>query len=390
MQPLRFLPLILLTAPLEGCLGLDYFFEDTAGLADVDVDVDVDTDTDSDVDIDTDTDTDVMSLDIDSIEPDYGSNGGGSSVEIRGGPFNQSVKVKFGNSEATILQVNQGIVRVQTPVTSQEGLVDVTITTNDGAGQRESGFTFWPDATGQGGAFGEVRWIQWLGQYWSTPPENEGYAWWALTEPTDEHYYHWAYAPADDTCANGYYYTNSFRNYNLGLSSTAFDVNGRRINLTDTSGQQIWETTLTQGDFVAGARYSLEEVAGSGFPTFSMQEITQAPNSFVVTNPYMDGSTPPTVGRSFPITWSGATADRIVMIVERFDSNYTSQEVITCVANNDGSFSIPSSAWSGWDSNGLVFILVGALNEGGGTFPFNNAESRVASTYFLAGGAWTQ
>jgi hypothetical protein len=81
----------------------------------------------------------------------------------------------------------------------------------------------------------------------------------------------------------------------------------------------------------------------------------------------------------------------MVIIIERLDINYNVVETISCVAINDGSFQIPSSAFSGWESNGIVMILVGALNEGGGgTFPFNNSESWVSGTNFVAGGAYTQ
>ena len=105
MPPIRLLFAALLVLPSGGCLGLDYFLEDTAFPADSDIDVDIDTDTDADADTDTDTDTDteIGSIDIDSIEPDYGSNGGGATIEIRGGPFNQSTEVKFGNATTTIL-----------------------------------------------------------------------------------------------------------------------------------------------------------------------------------------------------------------------------------------------------------------------------------------------
>jgi hypothetical protein len=234
--------------------------------------------------------------------------------------------------------------------------------------------------------------VHWLGSYWDpSPPPDSGLAWWALIQPTDEHFYHWAFSPTDDSCSSNYFYSNTLSNYNLGVSTTSFDVNGRTLTLNDTNNNQIWGKTLTPSEYVQGANYHLNEISGTGFPSFGIENITQAPSSFVVTNPYLDGSTPPTVGRSFAVTWSGATADRMVLILERLDANQNSLETLTCVARNDGSFSIPASAWSGWQAGGIVLILVGALNEGGGgTIPFNNAESRVSSTYFLAGGAWTQ
>lgn len=392
MHAYRLFLTLLIALPLEGCLGLEYFTDETGFETDLDVDVDVDTDTDVDVDTDTDTDTNVPSIDIESIEPNYGTNGGGSTVEIRGGPFDQSVNVMFGNASGDILQVNPNLLRVQTPVTSQEGLVDVTVTTENGAGNLDDGFTYWPDATGLSGAIGELRWVHWLGSYWNpSPPDDTGLLWWALIQPIDEHFYHWAFSPTDDSCSSDYFYTNSLSNYNLGVSTTSFNVNGKDLTLSDTNSNQIWEKTLTASEYVQGASYDLNEISGTGFPTFGIENITQTPGNFTVTNPYLDGSTPPTIGRSFSITWQNATADRMVIILDRMDANQNSLETVTCVARNDGSFNVPSSAWSGWQAGGIVFIFVGALNEGGGgTIPFNNAESRVSSTYFLAGGAWTQ
>ncbi|MEC7240490.1 MAG: IPT/TIG domain-containing protein [Myxococcota bacterium] len=394
MPPIRLILATLLVLPAGGCLGLDYFLEDTGLPNDTDIDVDVDTDTDADVDSDTDTDTDPQTgtIAIDSIEPNYGSNGGGTIVEIRGGPFNQSTEVKLGNAATTVLQVNQNLMRVETPVSSQEGTVDVSITNENASGSVKNGFTYWPDATGLGGAYGEIRWIRWLGDYWNGgPPESTGYAWWTLVDPTSEHFYHWAYAPADDTCSRDYFYQGTISNFNLGLSSTSLSVNNRTITLSDTSGQQIFDAELISGDFVANGNYSLDEIFPTTFPSFSVPGLATPPGNFVVSNPYLDGTMPPTVGRSFAITWSGATADRMVIIIERLDINYNVVETISCVAINDGSFQIPSSAFSGWESNGIVMILVGALNEGGGgTFPFNNSESWVSGTNFVAGGAYTQ
>ena len=394
MPPIRLIIASLLVLPAGGCLGLDYFLEDTAIPNDTDIDVDIDTDTDADVDSDTDTDTDPQTgtIEIDSVEPNYGSNGGGTIVEIRGGPFNQSTQVKLGNATTTVLQVNPNVIRVETPVSSQEGTVDVSITNENATGSVKNGFTYWPDATGMGGAYGEIRWIRWLGQYWNGgPPESTGYAWWTLVDPTSQHFYHWAYAPSDDTCSRDYFYQGSISNFNLGLNSTPISVNGRSISLTDSTGSQIFDAELTSSDFVANGTYELDEIYPTTFPSFGVSGFANPPGNLVVSNPYMDGSTPPTVGRSFAITWSGSNADRIVILIDRMDANYNVIETVSCVAINDGSFNIPSSAFSGWQSGGIVMIFVGALNEGGGgRFPFNNSESWVSGTNFVAGGAFTQ
>ena len=141
MPPIRLLLASVLVLPAGGCLGLDYFMEDTGIPGDADVDVDIDTDTDADADTDTDTDTDVPGgdIEIDSIEPDYGSNGGGTIVELRGGPFNQSTEVKFGNATASVVQVNQNTIRVETAVSSQEGTVDVSVTNENASGSLKNG-----------------------------------------------------------------------------------------------------------------------------------------------------------------------------------------------------------------------------------------------------------
>ena len=347
------------------------------------------------------------SIAIDSIEPDYGTNAGGTLVEIRGGPFNQNTQVKFGNSSGTIRQASQNLLLVETNSNSQEGLVDISVTNSNANGSEKSAFTFWSDATGMGGAYGEVAWFDLVGKYWSDVGEmDSGAAWWTLISPTSQHYYHWAFAPSDDTCATEYLYSNTMQNYNLGLYTTSLNLNGRSIYLNDVNSNQMWQADLYSGDFVNQAIYGLDEVVPTNFPSFSMQEMTQTPSSFSVTQPYLaDLLDYPVVSRSFPVSWSGANSDRMIIIAMRYELDATDsfaiQDTVSCVVSNpngSGTFYVPSSAFTSWNPydmfgdpyNQLIVLYVGALNEGGGTFPFNNSESWVSSIHFVSGVVLTQ
>ncbi len=65
-------------------------------------------------------------------------------------------------------------------------------------------------------------------------------------------------------------------------------------------------------------------------------------------------------------------------------------ETVRCAAYNDGSFTVPSSAWATWSGNQLVMVVAGVLAEGSETIPWDNSDSRVVGGYWTIGGFATR
>jgi len=55
----------------------------------------------------------------------------------------------------------------------------------------------------------------------------------------------------------------------------------------------------------------------------------------------------------------------------------------------DGSVSVPSSAWPSWPSGRQVNVMVSKLKESNTTLTFNNSESRISSLYTVMGAGFS-
>jgi len=65
-------------------------------------------------------------------------------------------------------------------------------------------------------------------------------------------------------------------------------------------------------------------------------------------------------------------------------------EEVSCVVDDDGSFTIPSSAFAGWSADAQILMLVGRVKEPSGEIPFNNARSGLVGVQWAAGAMITQ
>jgi hypothetical protein len=212
-----------------------------------------------------------------------------------------------------------------------------------------------------------------------------------MTAPNNQHFWEWAFSPTIDNCVADYAYNQPLQIYDLDVASTVFRTNNRDLTLTDPDGSGIWFKDLTNGDFVQNADYDLGEIVSADFPAFSVNQLMRTPTSFSVSQPAISGQTVPEINRSFSVQWTGSNADKIVFMLEHLTyPDYTPIDSVTCVVDNDGSFTVPGSVWSSWSAGEVVFIHVGALNEGTGSIDFNNSTARVASTYYLGGAAITR
>jgi hypothetical protein len=362
---------------LGGCLGLDYFtpqYDDTAISF---VEPDVDSDADADID----------PISVASIDPTYGTNAGGTTVLVEGGPFNSSAQVQFGADPGIVINVSTNSIRVATPTSNSTGEVDVTVTTNQGQGTLEDAYTFYSDATGIPATIGEISWVTFLGNYWSDGT-SYGLAWWSYIEPdgNSASFAELAFAPSLDSCASNYSPSGTYYPMDLGLSSTTVRVDNRAISLSWDSSYYYWNAELNSSDFVPGRSYNLEEVTSADLPSFSIDALAQTPTPFVLSNPnlsqlgYLSQS-------QMSFAWGNVTGDEFIIVVQRVSST-TTLETVSCRAANDGNFSIPTGTWSGWGGDYMIIQSAILIDSANGTVDFNNASTGVAGMYWLVGAAY--
>lgn len=376
---------------LAACQGLTAY---NPG-ADTDPGDDPDPDSDSDPDSDTDPDTDPQTVDLDlsEIAPDWGSNAGGTEISIRGGPFDSSARVWFGAKEATVTSSTKNRLVVTLPKSTETGAVDVKVTTDTGEGIGTSGFYYWADGTGQYAAFGQLGWYHMVGTYWSSTPADFGYASVFFTDAVDTPPWRLSYSGSKDSCKSDYTYSGDVGVYEFDADSIKLELpTGATMSLPkDPDATYAFGTELAASQFKQNGTYGLEEIVASDFPPITNPELIVTPTSFSVSQPAIAGSTPPTLSKAISFQWQTSGAgDYVLILLNRYNASFVMQETVTCVANDDGAFNVPSSVWAGWSSGGQLDVLVGRAREASGTFEHNNATSGVLGVYWVYGAGFQQ
>ncbi len=395
---------ILALAAAPGCQFGIYdpdnpYLPDTSSLdseTDADSDADGDADSDADGDADSDTDSDADGLSVNSVTPAYGTTAGNAQVVIAGGPFDDTVSVRFGGSAATIDSVTASQIHVHTPSASAEGAVDVQVSTSAGSGTLTSGFYYLEDGAGKTGVLGAHSWYHYVGTYWGSPPPTDfGFSDFTFIVPETVDYGKYFYAASLDTCSANYSYSGpDVYIYDFGLTSAGLSApDGSTITLPwdNTAGLFLLDS-ISNAQFQQAGSYDLQTVTSSSFPSFAMSNILRTPSSFSVSSPAITGSSVPNLPQAgINFTWTGTGGDYILIEIGMFNSGGTGYQTdVTCAVRDDGSFTVPSSVWTSWPVNRQLDILVGRATKGTGTVPYNNADSGYVGIYWLYGAAFTR
>jgi hypothetical protein len=271
--------------------------------------------------------------------------------------------------------------------------VDVIVSTDAGSGSAQDAFVYYEDGSGEAGVIGEVSWNVLLGDFWKDPTPY-GYAWVSFTVPLDFHVWEW-YAPNLDDCVNDSWTpSDKVYVYDLGVNTvTMRPTSGTASTLTWDDGYlQYANDNLSASQVQANTNYALDPVTSTVFPPFELTQLARTPASFTITSPSMTGTYPARVSRSsFNLQWSGSAGDRMIIMALMYNAAATAiEQSVYCVATDDGSFTIPSSVWSGFSSGRYIQIVMKRAVEQGGTLDFNNAESRVLGEYVNIGLLETQ
>jgi hypothetical protein len=327
-------------------------------------------------------------LAIDAVAPEYAHTGGGTELELFGGPFDGTVKVEVDGVQAKVLVVEPDRLVIESPALEATGYADIRVSSDVGDGGMEDAVRVFEDGRGLAGSFGALEWYELQGDYWTSDSDDWGVAWWGLIEPEEVHYWDIFDTGGMDKCVS----SPSFPALNvmdLGVEQTELVAENSSLALP-ASEDRYFDGPLY--DFPQRSVWSLPQVQGGELPDFSIDELAVTPEAFDLYQPYLFGDAPPTLTKSdFRLEWGDVEADRVMVMLKRYDASLEEEiEVLGCVAENDGEFHVKGVNWTQpWEADQWVYIYVGAVLEGEGVVPLNGADSRVAGVYWLVGAAVT-
>lgn len=330
---------------------------------------------------------------VSGLSPDFGTTAGGTLVEITGGPFDSSAEVYFGSTAGTVVSTTESLITVRTPSVSEEGLYSVTVRAAAGEGALESGFVFWTDGAGLSGTLGAIEFTEQVGSYWSgSGGVTFGSAAIYFVAPTGIEWYE-LFAPTLDTCRNeaSYSFGGTIEIYDPGVSSIQL-TGSRSMNLSWDSEYGYYALAeLTTSQWAANASYDLQPMSGGGFPALTVSGIAATAPAPTLYSPAIGGSTPPDISPNPTFSWAATGADWVLITMGIWDSGNTGyQEVINCVARDDGSFRVDTGQFSQWPYDRQIDVYFGPARKATGTLPWNNAQSGVIGLTRIYGAGFTR
>jgi hypothetical protein len=377
-----------------GADGADEADADTD--ADSDSDSDADADTDADTDTDTDTDTDPGELSMDSVDPAHGSTRGGYEVTITGGPFVSGADISFDGEPGIVLSSTSTALVARTPPMDVQGWTEVTVTNPDGTfGRMSNAYFYWADGEGQAGAIGLFEWSIPVGSYWDASVVGAGSATIHFTDPIDFHYWEF-YVPSLDSCVDpdaGSYTSPEVFVYSFGDTTLDLinDYGSTMVLSWDATSHGYRKASLGTGEYITGHQYSLGDVDDADAPDMSIANFVATPNRINVSAPNFGGSTPPDISRGQTFRWTAGGGEAVWIILHKLNAASSGvDQTVYCIVEDDGSFTVPTSVWSSWQTGRQVNALVGRVTESGASIWYNESEARIAAITWILGGSFAR
>ena len=326
------------------------------------------------------------------MAPDYGTTAGGTTVNLYGGPFPPQGSSSAASGPPSSTSPKAG--SRSAPAVAAAGPVDVDVESDIGSGQVAGGFTYWTDATGQHGALGLVSFTEQVGSYWSsTPGPGEGQALVYFTEPTGTAWFE-LYAPSLDTCAKEGVYSPSFtiNAIDPGVSTITLQPDFRLpASLTwDPSTSAYSVDGLTDATYEPSSSWALITPAGGTLPELTLDGFVETPGAPRLASPSISGTSPPSFDRFQFLSWTPTGADWMLITMTKMDSSGSNvDEIVHCVAEDDGSFTVDGSQFDSWSSSRIVFINFNAVIEASGILPWNQGGSQVVGMNGVLGAGFS-
>lgn len=325
---------------------------------------------------------------VDDVYPNHGSTVGGTEVTILGGPFESNAIVWFGDTQAWVSSFSEYELIVDSPP-QLDGVVNVVVEQSGKRSKMADAFRYWEDGSGKAGVLGQVSWYRYVGNYWADDPVPYGFASLFFITPASLQYWE-LFAPTMDSCAGEDFQYNGLDVLQPDVDQFTLETTGAadiELDLSQDYMGLYLSPELTQADYAANVAYSLISDGTTAFPAFEVSAAVNVGTAVNLTTPNVNNSSPPTVRRnSFDLTWTAGDGDFVLAALYQWNAS-TVVETVHCVMEDDGSFRVPSDAWTGWNSGRQMSIEIGRAQRGSGELPYNNGRSEATGMNWIVGAA---
>jgi hypothetical protein len=306
---------------------------------------------------------------------------------LKGADFSQDVVVTFGGKPAQVVSVSPRVLVVETPRNRDAEVVDVEVENASGADVVPDGFRYWPDGAGLVGGLAEATVLRFKGNYWnSTDPV--AFARTLFLTPTESVVERF-YAPGLDQCVRVDYVGQTVSGavaeqqiFGTGALEVTWRAGGASIVLPQAAYDPnvFAPETLTPAALSGGSLWTVELRDGFSFPDLTLVDaLATAAPGVEVSQPGINGANPPTVGRSFAVSWSGQGASdgafvEIYHLTPDGVGGVTVAQYMSCWVNDDGAFTVPD-LWGRWSlsAEDYLELHVGRATYTETVLPYNNA-----------------
>ncbi len=334
-------------------------------------------------------DTALPAPELSGLTPAYGPRGGGSAVTISGAAFTDDVSVRFGDATATVVAVTEDTLTVTTPAVTGAATVDVTVAQRGGQAVLEDGFQYidQDDESGMVTAKGALQWFDYRGSYWNHGTDDYGMLQlWFPAQPDDEPYRD-LFAAGLDSCSSDSFEVDSRGGLDMAGASAVLTGELSTLRPSWNADETRFEAQFGSGEVESEIDYDLALLDLWGLPEVAMPAVVSTPDEFVLTSPDIAGSSPLTLSQDqLAFEWAEIEADAVVVYIARISGDGRETfEILSCLAENDGAFTVPPGAWEAWQGGNQLYTYVGAMREAETTVPLNNGTSSVVGIAWNVG-----
>ncbi|MCK6523029.1 IPT/TIG domain-containing protein [Myxococcota bacterium] len=347
---------------------------------------------------------------IQSLDPSWGPISGGTTVELRGRGFAEGAVVSFGSAALDTTVLDDDLALITTPKVNSEASVDVTITADGETFTLFDGFTYSDADPGDSGGddsggvspTGLVGGLVELSYFAVGCPSCFGASETldfsvaaALHSPVNGS---WSDSlPARGSCARDPA-TSSLSSSFIDVGSRLFlSAGSRTITLNESAG--VYSASgLAQSDYVKNTAWDLSATDGGSWGPFEVNDVLETAEGFTDLQPIAiaeDGARAFTAkirSTNASFTWSpSGVTDSFILRLDVYNPNGTAFiGSILCHSSDSGALTVPSSAFSGMPSGGLMAVWMYRYQTSEAVLPTNGATLESAASIGLLGTAVLQ
>ncbi|MEY3210844.1 MAG: hypothetical protein RIT28_1325 [Pseudomonadota bacterium] len=348
---------------------------------------------------------------IQALDPSWGPIAGGTTVELRGRGFTDGAVVSFGSAALDTTVLDDDLVLITTPKVNSEASVDVTITADGASFTLYDGFTYASADPGDSGGGGDDSDVSPTGLVGGLVELS----YFAVGCPSCfgvSDYLDFSVAAALHSPVSGSWNDSLPPRGSCdrdpptsGLSSSFIDVGARlflsagtRTITLNESGGVYSASGLAQSDYVKNTAWDLSATDGGSWGPFEVNDVLVTAEGFTDLQPIAiaeDGARAFTAkirSNNASFTWapSGVT-DSFILRLDVYSPNGASQVgTILCHSADSGALTVPSSAFSGLPTGGLMAVWMYRTQTGESVLPTNGATLESSASIGLLGTAVLQ